>query len=492
MAPALIGLAATLLAGHATVGVLAGPSSLLPPATAAALAVRVADDEARALAAERGLPAGKPLTVRVLDRPHLAAERDALGASPRSPAEAQAEASLRWRLGIGGDPRRPTGTAAPPPAGVEVTGLYDPMGKRVAIADWIPLEAGRVGRWRDLAQALLDRRFTFERFLAARAEAPDAGGGKGSAQSDALLARQALVEGDATVQALERLSPEGAPPSALFGALVEETRRTLTDEAETVESFELAQRQFVQLDGTAFVAAIRARAPWSAVNDVWGRPPESSAQILHAEKYQRHDTPDDLSSRLPRELPGGWRTAFRDTLGEIGVRVFLRRVVGPYRAERAAAGWAGDRIGLYRDARSNAQVGSGADPGSNGDADADGESHELVVWLSTWDDATDAADFVDQSVEALGALAGAPLAVVTVPRARAGRGATARPTPRRWRHIDPTGRLYLLEQQGTFVGMMLGAPAEMERAWPALMTKAPRAPAAARGGRQRQPPRRSN
>jgi hypothetical protein len=486
MAPALIGLAATLLAGHATAGGLPAAAALLPPAGVDVVVARVVDDEARALATGRGLPVGRPLVVRVLDRPHLAAERDALGAWHRSPVEARAEASLRWRLGIGGDPRQPIGSRAGPIAGVEVTGLYDPIGQRVDVANWIPLETGRVGRWRDVALALLDRRFTLQSFLAARGPTPDKRRDEGDdadLQSDALLARQALVEGDATVQALERLSPEGPPPSQLFGALVEEARRTTTEEAEKAEPLELAQRQLVQLDGPAFVAAIRARAPWSAVNDVWGRPPASSEQILHADKYQRHEAPDDLSSRLPRELPGGWRTAFRDTLGEIGVRVFLQRAVGPYRAERAAAGWAGDRVGLYRDARADVDDESAAGPGpSSGGGDVERASHELVVWVSTWDDATDAADFADQCLEALGALAGAPLAVVTVPRP--GRGSAARPLPRRWRHIDSAGRLSLLEQQGTFVGMMLGAPAEMERAWPALITKAPR-PLPARSG----PPR---
>lgn len=495
MAPALIGLAATLLAGHATTVGLAVPTSLLPPAGAEVVAARIVDEEARALAAARGLAEARslenrPLAVRVLDRAHLAAEREALGAARRSPAEAQAEASLRWRLGIGGDPRQPSGSGAGPLAGIEVTGLYDPVGQRVAVANWIPLEAGRIGRWRDVALALLDRRFRLERLLAEPAQGHEAGARGADQQSDALLARQALAEGDATVQALERLSPEGTPPTPLFGALVEETRRTIADEAATDEPFELARRQFVQLDGTAFVAAIRARAPWSAVNEVWEHPPVSSEQILHADKYQRHEAADDLSSRLPRELPGGWRAVFRDTLGELGVRVFLRRVVGPYRAERAAAGWAGDRVGLYRDVRAaDTQGPSRAGPIPGSGTEADSANDELVVWLSTWDDATDAADFADQSVEVLEALAGGPLAPSTVPGARAGRSTGARPIPRRWRRIDAAGRLFLLEQQGTFVAMTLGAPAEMARSWPALMNKGPRAAATGRA-QPRQPGRR--
>src|SRR5262245_22833897 len=123
MAPTLLGLAATVLAAGAALVGLSGPlpprprprpvpgrlaqtpppAGLVPATAADPLVGRLIDAEAQALATERGLPLGRPLTVRVLDRAHLAAERNALMTARRPAAEARAEASLRWRLGIGGD-----------------------------------------------------------------------------------------------------------------------------------------------------------------------------------------------------------------------------------------------------------------------------------------------------------------------------------------------------------------------------------------------------
>jgi len=440
MAPVLLGLAAALAVADAVFG---GPR--LPLADVEPLVDGLVASEARALAADRGIRLTRPPAVRVLDRVHLAAERDALAASRSAPAEARAEASLRWRLGLGGDPRA---AAAAPSAGFEATGLYDPAAKRVLIGNWSPLEVERFGRWRDVAQALLDRRFMFERLLQTDAPAPAAGG-----NSDATLARLALIEGDATVQALERLSPDGAPPTRLLGEILAQTRRVIIGESSPGEPLDLARRLFAQLDGTAFVAGVRAREPWAVVDQVWGRPPESTEQILHPEKYWRHAPPDDLSSRLPAELGGGgWRAAFRDTLGELGVRVFLERVVGEHRAARAAAGWSGDRVALYRDA-------------SAGEA---GSDRELVIWLTTWDDVTDADDFAEQAAAVVGALAGAPLD--EKPPSAVGRGTRPRrDRARRWRQTDASGRVFLVDQRGSAVGMVLGAPPNLERGWPTIM-----------------------
>jgi len=454
MAPVLLGLAAALAVADA---VFAGPR--LPLADVEPLVNRLVASEARALAADRGIRLSRPLEVRLLDRVHFAAERAALADSRAAPAEARAEASLRWRLGLGGDPRV---TAAPPSAHFEATGLYDPAAKRVLIGNWSPLELERFGRWRDLAEGLLDRRFTFERLL--RTDAPVSPEGR---HSDATLARLALIEGDATVQALERLSPDGLPPTRLLAEIVAQSRQVIAGESSPGEPLELARRLFLQLDGTAFVAGVRAREPWSVVDQVWERPPESTEQILHPEKYWRHESPDDLSARLPAGLAGGaWQAAFRDTLGELGVRVFLERVVGEHRAARAAAGWSGDRVALYRDA-------------SAGEAASD---RELVVWLTTWDDVTDAGDFAEQAAAVVGALAGA--ALEERPPPAVGRGPHARrDRARRWRQTDARGRVFLLEQRGSTVGMVLGAPPDLERAWPAIMAGVGRAPP-----RPRRPP----
>jgi len=428
----------------ALVGVLAAGSLVWGPTLSGAhvdaMMTKIVNDEARVLAAARGLALGRPLVVRVLDRPHLAAERESLQQKARSAEEARGEDALWGALGLGAPHAATSATA-------DVTGIYDVVQKHLLVGNWEPLAAGAFARTRDIAQALLDNRFQVGRWLRDAAREADDG-----VQSDVALARQALWEGDATIQTLERTSPTGTlPPSRALRTQVEDLRQTITNESPGSAPLALARRLVVQLDGTTFVAAARVRLPWSAVDGMWARPPASTEQILHPDRYERGDVPDAVGARLPRRWSPAWRVAFADTLGELGVRAFLLRAVGDYRAERAAMGWGGDRAILFR------QQGKG-------DAVAPAE---FVVWVTTWDGVTDAQDFAEQASVSLAALAGAPLEKV-VTRSR-------RPVPRRWRGLDAKGRLFALEERGGAVGMLVGAPPEAESFLAKLMTAALRA-----------------
>ena len=440
MAPALLGIIVALTMGHAW----SGP--LLPVASMEALVTRVVNDDAAGLASARGFKAGRPLVVRVLDRPHMRAEREAALRAVRSPGSADAEARLLAVMGMG-----PGGQPAPgsaPASGPDVTGFYDPATKRIYVGNWVSLTDGRAARLKDVAEALLDRRFpVVERNKRPPARDADADG-------DALWARMALLEGDATVQTMERLAPDGTlPPTPALTDELDDVRRTISAEDRASPPLELARRLFIALDGTSFVASVRERAPWSAVNQLWDRPPASSEQVLHPEKYLRREAPDDVGARLPRRAGPGTadETVYSDTMGELGTRTFLQRAVGDYKAERAAAGWGGDRVRLLRA------------PGA-GDARADEVATEYAIWMITWDEVSDAQDFVEQATAALAALAGAPLGDAS-PRRR------GRPAPRdagRWHATDSRGRLFALDWQGRAVTLLLAGPPAVETTLPAL------------------------
>lgn len=442
MAPTLPGIVVVLTLGHAWSG------AVLPVAGMEALVTRVVNDDAAGLSAARGLRAGRPLVVRVLDRPHMRAEREAALRAVRSPGATDAEARLLAAMGMG-----PTASAAAaaPADGPDVTGFYDPASKRIYVGNWVSFAEGRAGRLKDLAEALLDRRFPVVERPRRGHEPPRDADGDG----DALWARMALLEGDATVQIMERLSPVGAlPPSAALSDELDEVRGTIAREDRASAPLDLARRLFLALDGTAFVAGVRSRAPWSAVNTLWERPPTSSEQVLHPDKYQRREMPDDVAARLPQRPGRGTpdEIVYSDTLGELGVRVFLQRAVGDYKAERAAAGWGGDSARLLR-----AQ-------GVAKDVAGEQVTAEYVTWVTTWDEVSDAQDFVEQANQALAALAGAPLADAT-PRRR------GRPAPRdagRWRATDAAGRVFALDWQGRAVTLLLGGPSSAESGLPAL------------------------
>jgi hypothetical protein len=317
----------------------------------------------------------------------------------------------------------------------------------------VDLQAGRFALTRDIAQALLDRRFQLSRWLAPAVRRP------GEADSDSFLARQAVVEGDATTLALELLDPQGSllAPRAL-AEITDSARDALLTEKVGASPLDLGRRLFAALDGLAFIAEIRARAPWSTVDQVWRRPPQSTEQILHPEKYRRHESPDDVGARLPGQLRGGWRVSYRDTLGELGTRLFLARAVLDYRAQRAASGWGGDRALLLRR----------GEPPSEG---SDDSANAFAAWITTWDDVTDAEDFAGEASFTLVSLAGLdPQAI--------------RSTPGHLQVAAGTGRLYLLERRGRTVGMLFGAPALAQKVLSELMSAAEPRPGRRAAGRR--------
>jgi hypothetical protein len=97
-----------------------------------------------------------------------------------------------------------------------------------------------------------------------------------------------------------------------------------------------AQLLFPYTGGMAFVQELvrRARGRWTLVDLADRvRPPDSTEQVLHPEKYLRVEQPLPVSLRV--DLGPGWRRTASGTWGEWATR----ELVG----EEAAAGWGGDR-----------------------------------------------------------------------------------------------------------------------------------------------------
>src|SRR5262249_28705527 len=76
-------------------------------------------------------------------------------------------------------------------------------------------------------------------------------------------------------------------------------------------------------------------------------PPQSTAQILHPEKYQAGIAPVAVTlPDLAAALGAGWQELEQDVLGEIDHRILIQQFLSRERGENAAAGWAGDRYAL--------------------------------------------------------------------------------------------------------------------------------------------------
>jgi hypothetical protein len=213
-------------------------------------------------------------------------------------------------------------------------------------------------------------------------------------RSDAILAQQALVEGDATAVMYDWAARELKLSDLLavsVQALTEQDDRKLRRAPAILRR----QLEFPYIDGYAFVNAVRGRDDWDAVDVAWEAQPVSTEQILHPELY-----PDEVpvSVTLPdvAELLGpAWSTSYAQTLGEMQTHVWVADGRKPRdlfpglpaqlpKAE-AAAGWGGDRL-----------------------VSLDGpEGSWVVLWQTDWDTEADQDEFRAAALDATEDLAGA-------------------------------------------------------------------------------------
>lgn len=124
-------------------------------------------------------------------------------------------------------------------------------------------------------------------------------------------------------------------------------------------------------DGARFVEAMRRSRPALSVDDLFRRPPVSSEQILHPEKYLAGETPRPAQVDADVFAANNWQLSASTPLGEIGVRGLLMAGGASVEARRAAAGWGGDRAYVF--------AGDGRAP--------------LFVWKTVWDRRDDAQEF---------------------------------------------------------------------------------------------------
>jgi hypothetical protein len=124
---------------------------------------------------------------------------------------------------------------------------------------------------------------------------------------------------------------------------------------------------FPYLRGMVFCARLTNDGGWQALNEAYKKPPLSTEQIIHPEKYKAKPDPPTAVD-LGKLDPGpGWKELGRNVVGEMQLGVLLRRHGG----KSAAAGWDGDRYAVFEGT----------------------EGRLGLVWFSTWDSDDEAREF---------------------------------------------------------------------------------------------------
>lgn len=252
------------------------------------------------------------------------------------------------------------------------TALYSPFDKSVLL---VARERGKSEKQpapavdesllaHELTHALQDQHFDLLKLLTAKPYSFD--------RSEAAFA---VVEGDA-MNVERRLGVGEAAWS----------RRTPEDAARAEDTRFSAYRQelgalfpalltetfiFRYRDGARLVETARRRGGERAVDELFTRPPASTEQVLHPEKYFANEQPREVQIDETRFAAAGWNVTTSTPLGELGVRGTLLKNLKQRDAARAAAGWGGDRAYLFE------RAGGGT----------------LFVWKSVWETGIDAQEF---------------------------------------------------------------------------------------------------
>jgi hypothetical protein len=272
----------------------------------------------------------------------------------------------------------------------QVAGYYEPKTQQFHLADWIDIDGQKPIMAHELTHALQDQHFNLRRFE----HWP-----KGD--SDAELAAHALIEGDATLAMAMYVASN--PFRALAFLKSMGANGIATEELDKAPRALRETLLFPYQEGLNWTRSLYKENGWKGVSDAFTTLPQSTEQILHAEKYFAHEAPvkvtlpdlapllnagvrsresgavrSTVSHPLSPNPSGAWRRLASDVNGEWSFYLILDQFLkSPVDSRRAAAGWAGDRFALYENAKGEA----------------------VYVSVSVWDTENDAREFFDAYVK---------------------------------------------------------------------------------------------
>ena len=237
---------------------------------------------------------------------------------------------------------------------------YSPLDKQVLIVDKFRDESLLT---HEFTHALQDQHFGLMKLLLVRPYNFD--------RTESLFA---IIEGDA--MNVQRRSEEGdAYGRRPLEEILRQERDRFGDYRRDVGALfpPLLTETFIfrYREGARFVEAVRRSRGERGVDALFERPPASTEQILHPEKYEANEQPREVQLNEEAFAAGGWQSVTSTPLGEVGVRGLLMAGVTERDATRAANGWGGDRAYLFER--------TGGTP--------------LFVWKTIWDTQSDAEEF---------------------------------------------------------------------------------------------------
>lgn len=241
--------------------------------------------------------------------------------------------------------------------GEQIAAFYDQHQHKLFMFEDASLEnsQNRVVLAHELAHALQDQHFSLRK-LPLEIKNND----------DRAIAASALVEGDATL-----VMSEFMLKNLTLGTLKDTVSASLSQNMEQLQKAPRFLREslvFPYLRGQEFCTALFVRGGYDAISQAYAQPPSSSAQILHPEKFLADPREEPLPVQWTDIRIDGEAPTLDNVLGEFGARLLIAEYCDDLTAEKAAAGWRGDRYLAF---------GTG----------------EALVWKTLWSSPEEAAEF---------------------------------------------------------------------------------------------------
>lgn len=227
----------------------------------------------------------------------------------------------------------------------QLGGYYDIERKCYGMADWMPSAMQMPIAVHELTHALQDQHFDLVKITHVE-----------NGISDELLARTAVIEGDATAVMLDyarelsgqpRISQEDSVSAFMVQNI---TGAMLSPSFHHAPATIQASLIFPYVSGLNFVHVMLKKGGFRQVDEVLLNLPKTTAEILHPKRYLAEKKPFEEVSD-PRPVSGIELAqndpVYSDRFGEFLTATWLSTWLGPREGSVAASGWRGDKLALY-------------------------------------------------------------------------------------------------------------------------------------------------
>jgi hypothetical protein len=217
----------------------------------------------------------------------------------------------------------------------QAAAFYDYEKKKLFITDSTPSETQKPVLAHELSHALADQNFNLGKFIR-----------QGRKSDDGSTARLAVMEGQATWLMTEYLAHKAGGSlrnSPELAVAMSGLSESAGGQFPVFESSPLYLRRsliFPYTKGMLFQGAVIDRDGNAAFGEVFRKPPVSTQQIAHPEKYFASVIPSNPA--LPQaNLPGGYKSLVGGSLGELEHTILIEQYTGKQAAEEIAPHWRG-------------------------------------------------------------------------------------------------------------------------------------------------------